>query len=366
MAVYKLFPQQDTTIYSSSPSKNTGLDEILELSNNPIFGQQQQASRILIQFDQNQINEVFELVEDKQFKCDINLYNANIEGITSNFTIVANPLAKEWQNGIGKFNNIPEQTLGSSWFSTGTEGWTDNIPTGATSSLPTFLSSGGGAWWSGSEFISSYSFGLYDSKDVKLDITDSVESWNSGSFPNYGSIIRIQEDNEFLNNTQQSITLNYFSRDSNTIFPPTLDIKWEDFTYQTGSLNIINSNAVFLSLDNNLGEFDEKTVHRFNINCRPKYPNRVFQTGSLYTTNHYLPEDSFYGIQDVYNNEMIIDFDETYTRISADNEGSYFIIYMNGLQPERWYKVIIKSKIKGQTMIFNDNNNLLFKIKNRV
>jgi len=32
MAVYKIFPSADATLYSSSPAANTGLDEILEVS----------------------------------------------------------------------------------------------------------------------------------------------------------------------------------------------------------------------------------------------------------------------------------------------------------------------------------------------
>ena len=33
MAVYKLFPSQDTTLYSAYQSMNTGLDSILEIKN---------------------------------------------------------------------------------------------------------------------------------------------------------------------------------------------------------------------------------------------------------------------------------------------------------------------------------------------
>jgi hypothetical protein len=33
MAVYKIFPTQDATLYSAYPTMNTGLDAILEVSN---------------------------------------------------------------------------------------------------------------------------------------------------------------------------------------------------------------------------------------------------------------------------------------------------------------------------------------------
>ena len=35
MAVYKIFPSKDATIYSISPLSNSGLDEIIETSLNP-------------------------------------------------------------------------------------------------------------------------------------------------------------------------------------------------------------------------------------------------------------------------------------------------------------------------------------------
>ena len=49
---YFIFPDADTTIYSASSSKNTGLDEILEIrkdqkSDNTFIG----VSRILMKFD---------------------------------------------------------------------------------------------------------------------------------------------------------------------------------------------------------------------------------------------------------------------------------------------------------------------------
>ena len=52
MAVYKIFPEKDATLYSISPSENTGLDEILELST--IYDNQvTYASRPVIQFNQD-------------------------------------------------------------------------------------------------------------------------------------------------------------------------------------------------------------------------------------------------------------------------------------------------------------------------
>ena len=54
--------------------------------------------------------------------------------------------------------------------------------------------------------------------------------------------------------------------------------------------------------------------------------------------------------------------DLQYTQISADAESNYFDIYMNGLEPERYYKLLIKTNIDGSTKIYDDN--YYFKIIN--
>ena len=95
----------------------------------------------------------------------------------------------------------------------------------------------------------------------------------------------------------------------------------------------------------------------------PKYPDRVFLTASLYTTNFYLPEShSLYAVKDTETNEFVIDFDSDYTRISADATSSYFDLYMNGLEPERYYTVLVKTTIGDVTKVFDEN--IIFKVAN--
>jgi hypothetical protein len=95
----------------------------------------------------------------------------------------------------------------------------------------------------------------------------------------------------------------------------------------------------------------------------PKYPPRVFATSSYYTTNYTLPPNvSLYSIKDSETNEIIVDFDPIYTRISADNTSSYFDLYMNGLEPERYYTVLIQTVIDGNTIVFDEN--IMFKVIN--
>ena len=60
--------------------------------------------------------------------------------------------------------------------------------------------------------------------------------------------------------------------------------------------------------------------------------------------------------------EFVINFDTQYTQISSDINGNYFDVYMNGLEPERYYKILIKTIIDGSTLIFDDH--YYFKIVN--
>ena len=91
------------------------------------------------------------------------------------------------------------------------------------------------------------------------------------------------------------------------------------------------------------------------VNCRPQFPTRVFQTSSIYTTNYFLPTSSFYAVKDLDTNEFVIDFNTDYTKLSQDESGSYFKLYMNGLQPERYYQILIKTNIGSETIILDDN-----------
>ena len=48
---------------------------------------------------------------------------------------------------------------------------------------------------------------------------------------------------------------------------------------------------------------------------------------------------------------MVIPFDTEYTKVSCDSDGSYFDVWMSGLQPERYYRVLVKTELDGATTI---------------
>ena len=169
---------------------------------------------------------------------------------------------------------------------------------------------------------------------------------------------------EFINNEDYQIEMKFFSNDTHTIYPPQLEFRWRDYIFNTGSSTntILNTQTATVAISENPGTFYLDSVNKFRVNSRLTYPARVFQTSSLYTINYYLPTSSYYAVKDLDTNEFVIDFDNQYTQLSADGTSSYFTLYMNGLEPERYYKILIKTVIDGSTIIFD--NDYYFKIVN--
>jgi hypothetical protein len=373
MAVYKIFPTKDTTLYSAYPSMNTGLDEILEASTNfiegplKLVGDTPQTSRTLIQFNSDDISYVSQsLIKNKDWKVYLKLFVANTTGIQTDTKILVNALSQSWDMGTGFYSSYPEVQNGASWtwsnYSGSTSWKTSNFANNSTASFEV-SNPGGGVWWVTPS--ASQTFSYRSNLDLNFNVTDIVKYWTGSVWNNNGFILRQDPSQEFINNINKQTTLKYFSIDTHTIYPPQLEFRWNDFIWNTGSSTqtVINDSDVYISLANNPGFFYPESIQRFRLNVRPQYPTRTFQTSSIYTTNYYLPSgSSYYAVKDLHTNEMVIDFDEKYTLISSDEESSFFDIYMNGLEPERYYCILMQTTIGDTTLILDNNYN--FKIIN--
>ncbi len=382
MAIYKIFPEKDTTLYSAYPTQNTGLDSIIE-SSTTVIPSNAQSSRFIIKFSTTEINNTINniisgsvtdstgslLTSSKDFESNLKSFIAEVNGLSNDTTLEIYPMADAWVMGTGKLNDDPITIDGSSWvYKDGSNQWTTTgYPSGVTGSYPSD-NPGGGAWHfgviNGLNINTSQNLSYADDKDLNVNVTNAIKLIYSGSLTNEGFIIKQSPTSEFINQKAKAATLKYFSVDTHTIYPPQLEFKWRDYMFDTGSSNseIINTSQLVATLDNNGKYFRKDSIHKFYINCRPQFPVRKFQTSSLYTTNYYLPTSSYYAIKDLDTNEFVIDFDTNYTQISANSEGSYFKLYMNGLEPERYYQVILKTFINGETLILD--NDYYFKIIN--
>jgi hypothetical protein len=357
MAVYKIFPEKSNTLYSYYPTLNAGLDEILELSTFYTVEGTNEVSRILIKFSQNELVDIINnKVSGSSFDSYLKLYLAQASEIPLDYKIYSYPLSGSWNIGTGRLSNSPITTDGSSWEyrdEISGSAWFTSFPAGTTGSYKSGSNIGGGLWYTGS-YEATQSITQKTSKDIELKVSNAVLAWISSSINNEGLIIKHSDSIEFT--SASKFETKYFSSNTHTIYPPCLEIRWNDTIYNTGSLSVISSDLIVASVSNNQGEYQQDSIQRFRINVRDKFPARAFQTSSVYLNNKVLPSTSYWSIKDLYTEEIIIDFDTNYTKISSDSNGNYFDVYMNGLQPERYYQLLIKTILNNKEVLILDNN----------
>jgi hypothetical protein len=366
MAIYKLFPSQDATLYTSYPTMNTGLDAILEASNKIDLDGLPTVARYLIQFDNTEIIDVISnKISGNSYDIYFKNFIAEAQGINQNTTLELRAAAQSWNNGTGYTLDNPIVEDGVSWAYASYSGSNPWLPSGNTtggyytsSFNSTYSNQGGGNWFTSSNYLVTTSFGLRSTKDIELGVKTIVNAWSSSAVINNGFLVKLSGSYEFNPSEYVQPTFKYYSVDTNTIYPPTLEFRWRDYTtVLTGSAtaSLVNTVDLKMSLAENPGEFFPESVNRFYINVSPLYPTRTYQTASLFTNLNYLPTSSYYAIKDLATNEFVVNFDTLYTQISSDANGNYFTVYMSGLEPERYYKILIKTIIGGSTIIFDDN-----------
>ena len=372
MAYYFLFPEKDATIYSH-PSRvelNSSIDEILTISHEQhITSASRYPSRILIKFNSDEIVSIIDSKVTGEFSASLNLYSTEHQNLALDQHFEVFPLYQDFNNGTGRFQNNPITSDGVSWKyrdnSTTQTAWksTDFAGTRATASY-SGSSIGGGAWYTGSGFMVTRSYGYGDELDLSFNITSPVlKHYSSSKFStgypngitNHGFILKRSQSQEFdgLDNG----TLNFFSLDTHTIYPPYLNISWDDSIYDSSSFSedkIKKTGECYVTLRNNKAEYKNIEEKKFRLNVRPLYPTRKFVTSSNFLDTHYFTSKSFYSLEDYATEEVIIPF-SSHSKLSADSEGMYFNLLMNGLQAERYYKLLFKHENEDGITVYDDN-----------
>jgi hypothetical protein len=356
MPVYKIFPEKDAFISSEFPITNTGLDEILQLENYTDLGSTVQVSRILIKFPDHELQELLTgVLQEATYAAKLKLYLAEANNLPVTYTVEAAPIylsgSIDWNQGTGKLGDLPNNSSGVSWVTASiaptTEVWSQTLPAGVTSSYAQQV--GGGTWYTGS-YIGSQTHVVKSTHDLSIDVTTFLEGLASSELENKGLILKLDDSLEF--NPNAAVRLKYFGSDTNTIYPPTLDIYWDDQVVDS-TLPVLDTDLATISITNNKGTYRVDSKQRFRLTASPKYPARTFTTGSIYTANFKLPDSTLWALKDEHTEELIIDFDEIGTKLSSDTEGCYFDVFMNGLQPERYYRLLVKATIAGSDVIFS-------------
>ena len=190
-----------------------------------------------------------------------------------------------WWNGTGTYLDQPLTTDGASLYSpnfSGSLAWSGSGSDGTnhyvTSSYnASYVGAGGGSWYhSGSDgtlYAVTQSFDTRSEKDLEINAKEVVSRWYSGSMDNNGFLVKWEDSVEFTTNVQIQPVMQFYSVDTNTIYPPELEFKWEDYsTVLTGSAtgSILSSTNIVASLAENPGEFLPESVHRFRFNVADK------------------------------------------------------------------------------------------------
>jgi hypothetical protein len=365
MAVYKIFPEKSATIYSFYPTLNTGIDEILELSTFESINNTGESSRILLKFPTSEIQYAMDMVSTSSFASSLKLNITDAFAVPLNYTLEAYALSSNWNQGTGRLSDVPNPQDGAGWTyrsEFNVDPWFNNnsgYPSGITASYNRNV--GGGNWYTSPSFKSTQQFGPIDAtKDTNFSVTQIVNAWYNNVIPNYGFILKHSSSIEF-NTTSSIFELKFFSGNTHTIYPPCLEIKWDDTTYNTGSLSTVTSSYFTAVINNNNAEYQQDSVAKFRIAVRDLYPSTIFRTSLSFSNQHALPSTSYWSIKDLDTEEIVVDYDTIGTKIGCDEISNYFTVYMNGLEPERYYKILIKTILPNGETIVSDKN-YIFKV----
>lgn len=310
-------PLQDASLYQGEPTRNTGYDEILEVGK--LDGD---AVRALVQFDLTALSA--SIVAGRiplGASHSLNLRLANATSFKRNQTIEFWTVSESWEEGTGNFSqDLVNPRDGVTW---------NDRQASVTWSL-----SGSGA--TTGSLITSFSFDWMPS-DVRLDITAQVQAWISGS-PNYGLLIKLPSADEADASVKTNVK--FFSRNTHTVFPPTLEVVWHDQVFSTAGncgLSLAPDDFELTFPDTRRSYVSGSTV-RVRIYGRTLQPTRTFSDRARFSNDYLLPSGSMFSIVDNATQVVIVPFDSG-SMVSADATSSYFMMKVENQYPGRTYGI---------------------------
>ena len=361
--MYKtIFPTRDTTLYSRYPERNTGVDQILEITKiasgsaiEDLIGHHEYwdttyNSRFLIDFDVSAISASIAsgAITNPQFYLTVKATEAI--HLPIQYTLYGYPVSGSWVNGTGYFNNDAQVTNGASWY------YRDG------SAVGTSWQSNGGDYHSGSYEVSQ-TFN-YEAPDIRMNVTPIINGWISGSIAQHGIIVKHSDAVE--GDSTDVGSLKFFSKDTHTIYIPRLEVFWDDVDVSgTGSVSEITGDEWVIYPKNLKEAYFEQEVAKLRLGVRQRFPTRSYSVTNANLTTSRLPYDSFYQIMDSRTDEVIVPFNDPGTRVSCDTSGNYIRLDMDSLLPERFYKVIFKVERDGGSTIDYIDDGIWFKVKRK-
>jgi|TARA_R110001592_G_scaffold178595_1_gene419748 hypothetical protein len=365
------YPLIDASIFEQSSSMNTGIDSILELSkissSAGVF-----TSRILIKFPLEEISASVASGKISNPSFYLNLYQSETSTVPRDYTLICHPLSQSWANGAGrtveptKLNGVNRE--GVSW--TYRNKQSDRIEYMPSKDLQWTSRSlhidsemvysnvtGGGTWYK--NYFGTQSFSG-ESSDVRMDITPVIRYLLTGSRSNDGVILKRSGSQE--TNTDPYGNIKFFSRETNTVYQPRLEIVYDDSSFNSTGLSELISDQGVVYVKNLKHEYSNKETPKIRVLGRPRYPVKTFSTQSNFKNIDFLPTSSYYSIKDALTDEFIVPYSSKGTKLSCDENGNYFNLDMSSFMRERYYKLCFQVTQSDQSVVVYDEN-FYFKVR---
>lgn len=371
--IKSIYATSDNTIYEKTGSLNSGIDSILELakisSSAGIY-----TSRILIKFDLDTVSSSIAAGDITNPKFYLNLYSTNVKETPLAYTLAAYPVSQSWQNGVGRMLEPIRQNGyihdGSSWIyrdkqdltstyvATKDTQWTsESLATGTAIKYSSVT--GGGTWYT--NYYGTESFD-HETSDLRMDVTPVINyilqttasKSAPGTFINDGIILMRSGSQE--TDAVQYGNLQFFSRETNTVYQPRLEVVYDDSSFDTTGLTELTSDEGVVYVKNLKHEYSTKEKPKIRVVGRDRYPTKTFSTESNYKTIKFLPTSSYYAIKDALTEEFIVPFSSAGTKLSCDTSGNFFKLDMDSFMPERYYKLAFQVTQSDSSVVVYDEN----------
>ena len=155
-------------------------------------------------------------------------------------------------------------------------------------------------------------------------------------------------------NTLDFGVLKFFSKETNTIYQPKLEIVYDDYEFSSSLAPVTGSaeEGYKVIITNLKKEYTAGSKIKIRVKGRDMYPMKSFGTSFAYDQSKYI-SNTYYQLEDYITGEIIFPFDD-YTKISCDNTSNYFVLDLNTLPIRRTYKLKLKVIENGISTIIDD------------
>ena len=385
-----IYPIKDSYLYelNINDEKNFGGDDNLTLKKDfsGLTGLNG-VSRVILKFDLSNISESLSSGDITNPDYYLKLYQQKTSELSPSYQINAYALSASWEDGTGLSTEDPNKRNGVSWKrrdeNVNDTDWyvggigTSEIPmTSASKPLSSGVNlnldsgnrkDGGGVWYDEGGIatsdwtipniaaISSQSFS-YQSSDIEMNITDIINKWLDGTRQNEGLILKWSGSQEDSSNISGDI--NFFSFDSDSIYSPKLEVRWDDLSYTYGGSNFSLTNGTkdfVIDIKNLKKTYRETEIPLMRLDIRERYPTKsASSTKSTLSTDFLKSGKGWYSIMDIGTGETIIPFSDN-SKISSDSISSYAKLNLKGFITNRLYRMRIKAQTDdGVSRIFED------------